>query len=86
MPWPSDGEASDREPADGVDQTVDAVRRGREGGERAQMVLRLLEWRCVPVSDAVRERVDACTELDRLEVWAQRAMHVTDATDLFVEE
>ncbi|RPE41267.1 hypothetical protein EDD90_4350 [Streptomyces sp. Ag109_O5-1] len=210
MPWPSDGEASDREPADGVDQTVDAVRRGREGGdeaddarlpavvvegvlgpdnvpviadereaerdvplavlsamthgrgpnaapileslaaalktidrdsaavfvqfvdsclvdpqakqmwrdlmtaiqyfwrhplaeqvreegreegreqgrvqERAQMVLRLLEWRCVPVSDAVRERADACTELDRLEVWAQRAMHVTDATDLFVEE
>ncbi|MFD8721135.1 hypothetical protein ACFV2H_24905 [Streptomyces sp. NPDC059629] len=61
---------------------------GREEGrvqERAQMVLRLLEWRCVPVSDAVREQVEACTELDRLEVWAQRAMHVTDAAELFVE-
>ncbi len=26
------------------------------------------------------------TPLDQLEIWAQRAMHVTDAAELFVEE
>lgn len=50
------------------------------------MVLRLLEWREIPVSDSVREQVEACTDLDRLEAWAQRAMHVTDAAELFVEQ
>lgn len=40
-------------------------------------------WRHPP---AERERVDACTDLDRLERWAQRAVHVTDAAELFVEE
>ncbi|MFD8810061.1 hypothetical protein ACFV23_00805 [Streptomyces sp. NPDC059627] len=62
---------------------------GRERGrvqQCAEMVLRVLEWRGIPVSDSVRERVDACTELDRLELWAQRAVHVTDAAELFVEE
>ncbi|MFF5146005.1 hypothetical protein ACFY6U_40880 [Streptomyces sp. NPDC013157] len=61
---------------------------GREEGrvqQCAEMVLRVLEWRGVPVSDAVRERVGACTDLDQLEVWAQRAVHVTDAAELFVE-
>lgn len=62
---------------------------GREEGrvrERAEMVLRVLEWRGVPVSDAVRERVGACTDLEQLEVWAQRAVHVTDDADLFAGE
>ncbi|SEE63217.1 hypothetical protein [Streptomyces sp. Ag109_O5-10] len=61
---------------------------GREQGrvqERAEMVLRVLEWRGIAVSDSVRERVDACTDLDQLETWAQRAVHVTDAAELFVE-
>ena len=61
---------------------------GREQGrvqQCAEMVLRLLEWRGVPVSDSVRERVESCTELDQLELWAQRAVHVTDAAELFVE-
>ncbi|MGW3451724.1 hypothetical protein [Streptomyces sp. NPDC001076] len=61
---------------------------GREQGrvqERAEMVLRVLEWRGIAVSDSVRERVDACTDLDQLEIWAQRAVHVTDAAELFVE-
>ncbi|MFJ9704083.1 hypothetical protein [Streptomyces sp. NPDC101234] len=61
---------------------------GREQGrvqERAEMVLRLLDWRGVPVSDAVRERVNACTDLERLEVWAQRATHATDAAELFTD-
>jgi hypothetical protein len=66
---------------------------GREQGlekgrvqERAEMVLRLLEWRGIPVSDAVRERVSSCTDLGRLEVWAQRAVHAEDAGELFVDE
>ncbi|MEV5956918.1 hypothetical protein AB0M11_24655 [Streptomyces sp. NPDC051987] len=62
---------------------------GREQGriqERAEMVLRVLEWRGVPVSDPVRERVNACADLDQLDIWAQRAVHVTDAAELFVEE
>ncbi|MEU8934607.1 hypothetical protein AB0D30_32570 [Streptomyces sp. NPDC048409] len=62
---------------------------GREEGrvqERADMVLRLLEWRGVPVGDAVRRQVYACGDLDRLESWAQRAMRVTDAAELFAPE
>ncbi|WP_406440199.1 hypothetical protein OHB00_33020 [Streptomyces sp. NBC_00631] len=62
---------------------------GREEGrvqERAEMVLRVLEWRGIAVSDPVRERVGACTDLDQLETWAQRAVHVTDAAELFVGE
>lgn len=62
---------------------------GREQGRaeaKAEMLLRILEWRGIPVADAVRERVNACTELDQLEIWAQRAMHVTDAAELFGEE
>ncbi|SEE68361.1 hypothetical protein SAMN05216533_3239 [Streptomyces sp. Ag109_O5-10] len=62
---------------------------GREEGriqQCAEMVLRVLEWRGIPVSESVREQVDACTELDQLEVWAQRAVHVTDAAELFAEE
>ncbi|MFF3991642.1 hypothetical protein ACFY0B_44820 [Streptomyces sp. NPDC001797] len=43
------------------------------------------EWRGIAVSDSVRERVDACADLDQLEIWAQRAVHVTDAAELFVE-
>ncbi|MFD4504341.1 hypothetical protein [Streptomyces sp. NPDC058457] len=61
---------------------------GREEGrvqERAEMVLRVLEWRGIAVSDSVRKRVDACADLDQLEIWAQRAVHVTDAAELFVE-
>ncbi|MGY5055343.1 hypothetical protein ACWDFR_14840 [Streptomyces sp. 900105755] len=61
---------------------------GREEGrvqERAEMVLRVLEWRGIAVSDSVRERVGACTDLHQLEIWAQRAVHVTDAAELFVE-
>ncbi|MGW8699967.1 hypothetical protein ACWGOK_23990, partial [Streptomyces eurythermus] len=43
--------------------------------ERQEMTLRVLEWRGIPVPDSVRERVLACEDLDRLEVWAQRAVH-----------
>ncbi|AOR32007.1 hypothetical protein BFF78_13930 [Streptomyces fodineus] len=54
--------------------------------EALHRTLRILEWRGVSVSDSVRERVLACTDLDQLEVWAQRAVHATDATELFTAE
>ncbi|MGW0413941.1 hypothetical protein ACWDZX_22100, partial [Streptomyces collinus] len=62
---------------------------GREEGrvqDRREMVLRILEWRGVQLADAIREQVEACTDLDQLETWAQRAVHATDAAELFAEE
>lgn len=66
---------------------------GREEGielgveqERASMVLRILQWRGIDVPEAVRERVTSCTDLDRLEVWAQRAVHASFAKDLFGDD
>jgi hypothetical protein len=49
------------------------------------MVLNILQWRGIPVPDDARERVDTCTDLDRLEVWAQRAVRAVDARELFGE-
>ncbi|MFJ4487138.1 hypothetical protein ACIP3D_32865 [Streptomyces longwoodensis] len=60
---------------------------GREEGreeERAAMVLRILEWRGIAVSETVRERVTGCADLELLETWAQRAVHASTAEDLFV--
>ncbi|ARX83527.1 hypothetical protein SMD44_02949 [Streptomyces alboflavus] len=59
---------------------------GREEGverERAAMVLRILTWREIEVPESVRERVAACTDLEQLNVWAERAMRVADAAGLF---
>ncbi len=50
------------------------------------MTLRVLEWRGIPVPDAVRERVLACADLGRLEVLAQRAVRAADAAELFADE
>ncbi|MER6137295.1 hypothetical protein [Streptomyces sp. NPDC001815] len=65
---------------------------GREEGRaerrrtyRAEMVLNILEWRDIEVPDSVRERVRTCTDLDELELWAKRAVHATDAAQLFRE-
>lgn len=62
---------------------------GREQGKAeasAEMILHILEWRSIPVPDSVRERVQSCTDLDQLEAWAQRAVHATNAAELFAEE
>lgn len=62
---------------------------GREQGSIAtsqKMILRFLELRGIPVPGAVRERVLACTDLDQLEAWSQRVVHVTDAGELFAQE
>ncbi|MFF4400777.1 hypothetical protein [Streptomyces sp. NPDC001480] len=65
---------------------------GREEGielgveqERAAMVLRILQWRGIDVPESARARVTSCTDLDRLEVWAQRAVHASAVADLFVD-
>jgi hypothetical protein len=50
---------------------------GKAQGE-AQAVLTVLDARGVPVSDAIREEVLACTDLDQLDTWLRRA--VTAAT------
>lgn len=52
----------------------------------AEMTLRILEWRGIPVPDAVRERVQACSDLEQLDTWAQRAVHATSAADLFRDD
>ncbi|MFJ4693947.1 hypothetical protein [Streptomyces sp. NPDC088766] len=51
-----------------------------------EMTLNILEWRGVPVSDAVRHRVETCTDEDLLKLWARRAMDVSDAEQLFTAE
>ncbi|MFH8768168.1 hypothetical protein [Streptomyces sp. NPDC017958] len=37
---------------------------------RAEMILRILEWRGIRVTGTVRQRVEACTDSGQLEVWA----------------
>ncbi|MFE7930339.1 hypothetical protein ACFU6S_16665 [Streptomyces sp. NPDC057456] len=59
---------------------------GREEGrvrERAEMTLRILEWRGITVPEDVRARVEACTDSDQLAVWSERAVHATGAAQLF---
>ncbi|MFD5570729.1 hypothetical protein [Streptomyces cadmiisoli] len=36
--------------------------------------------------DAVRDRVMGCSDLEHLERWAQRAVHATDADELFADD
>lgn len=66
---------------------------GREEGleqgrlqDRREMTLRIIEWRGIPVTDAIRERVNTCSDLDQLEAWAQRAVRAADAEELFAGE
>ncbi|WP_327430176.1 hypothetical protein [Streptomyces sp. NBC_01236] len=55
---------------------------GEAKGE-AKGILRVLEVRGLPISDVVRERITACTDLDRLNDWLDRAGTVAHAEDLF---
>ncbi|MFH8223867.1 hypothetical protein ACH4C2_31900 [Streptomyces sp. NPDC018057] len=54
--------------------------------DRREMTLRIIEWRGIPVTDAIRERVNTCSDLDQLEAWAQRAVRAADAEELFAGE
>ncbi|WP_030868990.1 hypothetical protein [Streptomyces sp. NRRL S-37] len=58
---------------------------GEARGE-AKAVLRVLGARGVEVSDAVRERVMACVNLDVLEGWLDRSLTVASAEELFAGE
>ncbi|HET6635200.1 MAG TPA: hypothetical protein VFH77_09235 [Streptomyces sp.] len=53
---------------------------------RRQTLLRLLDKRGVPVSEAARTRIADCTDADVLDRWLDRAFTVTDAADLFTED
>lgn len=55
---------------------------GEARGE-AKGVLRVLEVRGLNVSDESRARISACTDLDRLNDWLDRAGTVEHAEDLF---
>jgi hypothetical protein len=57
---------------------------GRAVG-KAEAVLRVLEGRGVPVSDAVRDRLFDCSDLARLDAWLVRAVRVERAEELFEE-
>lgn len=43
----------------------------------------MLEVRGLPLSDDVRQRITACTDLDRLNDWLDRSGTVERAEDLF---
>lgn len=53
--------------------------------ERAQMVLRVLENRGIPVAPEARERVTSCSDLDTLGRWLDAAFHVSGVDALFDE-
>ncbi|MGY6024962.1 hypothetical protein [Streptomyces spinosirectus] len=35
------------------------------------------------MSDSIRDRVQACSDREQLDAWAQRAVHAASAADLF---
>jgi len=45
-------------------------------------VLTVLDARGVPVPEAVREQILACTDLARLDTWLRRATTATTAEDV----
>ncbi|MGW1002517.1 hypothetical protein [Streptomyces sp. NPDC002520] len=77
-------EGLERGREEGLEQGLE---RGLEEGRQRlrEMILRILESRGIPVADAVRERVSAGTDLGQLDFWAERALHVADAAELFIE-
>lgn len=58
------------------------VREG-QAKERAQFVLRMLDFRSIPFSESQRAQIAACADLELLGVWLDRAMTVTHAHELF---
>jgi hypothetical protein len=44
-----------------------------EAKGKAQSILAVLTAREIPVSDATRERILSCTDIDTLDVWIRRA-------------
>ncbi|WP_405881896.1 hypothetical protein OG762_26690 [Streptomyces sp. NBC_01136] len=65
---------------------AEKVREETRVEERAEMTLRTLELRGLQVPDSVRLRVKACSDVDQLKIWWERAIHVTEATELFDDD
>jgi hypothetical protein len=65
-----------------LDGKAEGKAEGKARGE-AKGILRMLEYRRLPISDEVRERITTCTDLDRLDDWLERAGTVERAEDLF---
>ncbi|MGI5273270.1 hypothetical protein ACQEUU_29260 [Nonomuraea sp. CA-218870] len=53
--------------------------------EASRLVLLLLETRGFALPDDIRARINACTDLGRLETWATRAISAQTVDDLFDE-
>jgi hypothetical protein len=64
---------------DFVDGLLD---QGRAEGE-GRIVLRILAARGLPVTDQIRDRITACTDTDRLEAWADRAVTADSIEEIF---
>ncbi|MFJ8020350.1 hypothetical protein [Streptomyces sp. NPDC096311] len=58
--------------------------KGRAEG-RAEDILRILDLRAIDIPEAARERVNACTDLELLSTWLDRALTATTAEELFAE-
>jgi hypothetical protein len=57
---------------------------GRAVG-RAEDILRILDRRGIEVSEAVRERITSCTDLEVLGTWLDRSLTASNAEELFEE-
>jgi hypothetical protein len=51
---------------------------------RAEMFLELLETR-FSVLDSTRERIEACTDTDRVKAWFKRAISASSLDEVFAE-
>ncbi|MFM9448379.1 hypothetical protein [Streptomyces acidiscabies] len=58
---------------------------GRAQGQ-ARSILRLLDGRGVPLSEADRERIESCADLTVLDRWLDRAITATTADEVFAED
>ena len=59
---------------------------GREEGreeESVKKLLRVLDKRGIPTTEEQRARLEACTDLDQLDVWFDRALTATSAAEVF---
>jgi hypothetical protein len=67
----------------GLDQGLAEGRAEGEAAGEARAVLLVLSARGVEVSDADRDRITQCRDLDQLEVWVRRAATVMSSAELF---
>jgi hypothetical protein len=60
---------------------TEGLAEGRAEGE-VRAVLTVLDARGVYVPEKVRERIEACTDLERLETWLRRALTATTVDEV----